>query len=251
MPNAPSIDAVDHPDVECAAIVVAGGSGLRFGGLKQYSEIGGRRVLDFSLDAARATCGWVVLVVPEQCADRPEPVADVVVAGGATRSASVRSGLAVVPENCDIVVVHDAVRPLAGADLFRAVIAAVRGGADAAIPAVDVVDTLRRRDGGAIGFSRDELVAVQTPQAFRASVLRAVHADPAVDATDDASLVSASGGQVEVVPGARTNLKITEPADLAVADVFVSGAGGSGDVEVAARGRPTGSQIAPLSGRDA
>lgn len=248
MPNDLSIDAVDHPDVECAAIIVAGGTGVRFGGLKQYSEIGGRRVVDFSLAAARATCGFVVLVVPERCADRPESVADVVVAGGVTRSASVRAGLAVVPETYGIVVVHDAVRPLAGVGLFRAVIAAVRDGAEAAIPGVAVVDTLRRRDGGAIGATRDELVAVQTPQAFRASVLRAVHTDPAIDATDDASLVSASGGRVEIVPGARTNLKITEPADLAVAEVFASGATRIGDAAVAG---VAGSAVSRASGLDA
>lgn len=231
---ASSPTAETRPDAHagCAAIVVAGGHGRRFGGFKQYADLRGRRVLDFSLAAARTCCDLVVLVVPDELAERDEPGADRVVAGGATRSASVRAGLAAVPAGHDVIVVHDAVRPLAGRALFSQVVDTVRHGADAAIPGVAVVDTLRRRDGRPLGVDRSELVAVQTPQAFRASTLRRVHAAGDAEATDDASLVSAAGGTVVVVPGERTNLKITEATDLLVADVFASESGRLDDIEL-------------------
>jgi 2-C-methyl-D-erythritol 4-phosphate cytidylyltransferase len=202
-----------------AAIVVAGGAGARFGGAKQYEDLHGRRVLDWSLGAARKTCDTVVLVVPAAHADHDEPAADVVVAGGETRSASVRAGLAAVPESATVVVVHDAARPLARPELFEAVIGTVRAGADAAVPGIAVVDTLRLRSGEVLDVARDDLVAVQTPQAFAAEVLRRVHAEEA-DATDDASLVDAAGGSVVVVPGDPLNRKITDPVDLVIADVL-------------------------------
>ncbi len=107
---------------------------------------------------------------------------------------------------------HDAARPARDAlDLFDAVIAAVRAGADAAVPALPVADTLKRVDGTRVveTVDRTDLVAVQTPQAFRAAALRAAHAT-AADATDDAALVEAAGGTVVVVPGDSRNLKITD-----------------------------------------
>src|SRR5947209_6478903 len=129
-------------------VVVAAGRGERFGGPKQYERLGDRRVLDWSLAAARTVADGVVLVVAAERADDPEPLADVVVAGGATRSASVRAGLDAVPADAAVIVVHDAARPAASAELFDAVVAAVRSGADGAIPGVPVVDTVKRvRDG--------------------------------------------------------------------------------------------------------
>jgi 2-C-methyl-D-erythritol 4-phosphate cytidylyltransferase len=203
-------------------IVVAAGSGTRFGRPKQYEELGGRRVLDWSLAAARATAAGpddgVVVVVPRDQRGDAAPDANVVVAGGATRSSSVRAGLAAVPGDADVIVVHDGARPLAGAELFARVVDAVRGGADAAVPGVDVTDTLRQRSGGPV--DRGGLVAVQTPQAFRATALREAHAG-APDATDDASLVEAMGGKVVVVEGSPANLKITRPIDLAIAEALL------------------------------
>jgi 2-C-methyl-D-erythritol 4-phosphate cytidylyltransferase len=152
-----------------------------------------------------------------------------VVAGGATRAESVRAGLAAVPVHVDVVVVHDAARPLAGAGLYAAVVAAVRAGADGAIPGLPVADTLKRVEGDAdasgtgviVGtVDRGGLVAAQTPQAFRADVLRAAHASGR-DATDDAALVEARGGKVVVVPGDPRNLKLTGPRDLAVAEALL------------------------------
>jgi 2-C-methyl-D-erythritol 4-phosphate cytidylyltransferase len=198
------------------AIVVAAGSGSRFRGSKQYQPLGGRRVLDWSLDTARAAVDGVVAVVAEGRDD--EPAADATVVGGASRSASVRAGLAAVPDDATVVVVHDAARPLAGAGLFAAVVAAVDAGADGAVPAVPVTDTLRRVDGGAV--DRDTLVAVQTPQAFAAAALRAAHAGGA-EATDDAGLVEAAGGRVVIVRGDPHNLKITVSEDLVVAEALL------------------------------
>jgi 2-C-methyl-D-erythritol 4-phosphate cytidylyltransferase len=200
-------------EVSVWVIVVAAGSGTRFGARKQYEVLGDRRVLDWSLDAARVVSDGVVLVVPDDV-DRAEP-ADRVVAGGATRSASVRAGLDAVPADAAIVVVHDAARPSAGVDLFSAVIDAVRAGADGALPGLVVVDTVKRvRDGVVVEtVERSELVVVQTPQAFRADVLRAAHAGGG-DASDDGALVEAAGGRVVVVPGQPDNLKITGPDDL-------------------------------------
>lgn len=195
------------------SIVVAAGGGTRFGGPKQDAPLGGRRLLDWSLAAARVASDGVVLVVAPDRVGAAEPEADVVVAGGATRSASVRAGLAAVPAEAEVVVVHDGARPVAGPALFAAVVEAVRAGADAAVPGVDVVDSLRRRDGGAV--DREGLVAVQTPQAFAAGALRAAHASGG-EASDDATLVERSGGRVVVVPGDPANVKVTHPADLDV-----------------------------------
>jgi 2-C-methyl-D-erythritol 4-phosphate cytidylyltransferase len=191
-------------------VVVAGGTGTRFGGAKQYVELAGRRTIDWSIAAARSVSDGIVVVVPPEHVDEPLPGADAVVAGGPTRSASVRNGLAVVPTDAGVVLVHDAARPAASPALFRAVVAAVRRGARAVVPGVDVTDSLRRRTGGAV--DRDELVAVQTPQGFDAAILRAAH-DAAADATDDASLVEAQGVPVEVMAGEATNVKLTHPAD--------------------------------------
>jgi 2-C-methyl-D-erythritol 4-phosphate cytidylyltransferase len=206
-------------------IVVAAGTGSRFGGAKQVAELAGRPVYAWSLEAAAAASDGVVLVVAE---DQREPItaatrtgapADpVVVVGGATRSESVRRGLAAVPADADVVVVHDAARPLATPELFELVVAEVRSGADAAVPAVPVVDTIRHLEQGTI--DRERLVAVQTPQAFRPSSLRAAHAE-SPDATDDATLVEAAGGMVVIVPGELANRKITTPDDLVIAEALV------------------------------
>ncbi len=197
------------------AIVVAAGSGSRFGGQKQFEELEGRRVVDWALVASRAVADGVVLVVPTDHVEDGAPVADVVVIGGATRSASVRAGLAAVPDDADVVVVHDAARPFAAPALFEAVVAAVRAGADAAVPGIPVADTVKRVVGSEVvaTLDRDELVAVQTPQAFAAAALRRAHAE-AAEATDDAALVEATGGRVVIVPGDPSNAKITLRTDL-------------------------------------
>ena len=128
---------------------------------------------------------------------------------------SVRAGLAVVPPEAEVIVVHDAARPLASSSLFAKVIDSVRSGADGAIPGLSISDTVKRVRKGRVveTLKRDALFTVQTPQAFKAEVLRRAHRD-AEDATDDASLVEAIGGEVLVVPGEPRNKKITDQDDV-------------------------------------
>ena len=192
-------------------VVVAGGGGRRYGTAKQYELLGEARVLDVAVEVARRATDGVVLVVP------PEDAAtEGGVAGGPTRSQSVRNGLAAVPPAATIVCVHDAARPLASEALFAAVVAAVRDGADAAVPALAVTDTIKVIDAAGRVVATPErasLVAAQTPQAFRADALRRAHAG-AAEGTDDAALIEAAGGRVVTVAGEPWNHKITVPDDL-------------------------------------
>jgi 2-C-methyl-D-erythritol 4-phosphate cytidylyltransferase len=159
----------------------------------------------------------VILVAEEIGASK---VADCVT-GGATRSASVRIGLAEVPGDADVVLVHDAARPLLPAELVPRLLEALAEGFDGAVPGLPVTDTVKRvRDGVVVETpSRDELVAVQTPQAFVASVLRAAVAG---EGSDCASLVEAAGGRVKVVPGDERLLKVTTPDDLRRVEALVT-----------------------------
>ena len=191
------------------AVIVAAGSGDRFGGPKQYEPLGGRRVLDWSLGAARdglrrrrrSSC---TPTAPAIASRRPMP------SSPAARPAASRCGPGSprCPTTPTIVLVHDAARPFASADAVGAGDRRRASGADAVVPAVPVVDTLREVGGGTVDRSR--FVAVQTPQGFRADVLRRAHAGGA-EGTDDASLVEAIGGKVLVVDGEPENRKITTP----------------------------------------
>lgn len=199
-------------------IVVGGGSGRRFGSAKQFELLGDRRVIDHSRDTAAAVSDGVIVVMSADAAAREGAIV-----GGETRSDSVRAGLDAVPADATIICVHDAARPLASADLYERVIAAVRDGAPAAIPGIAVSDTIKVVADGVVTatIDRDSLVAVQTPQAFRADVLRAAHADRG-GSTDDAGLVEARGWAVVVVAGEATNRKITHPDDLEWARAHVA-----------------------------
>jgi len=198
-------------DEKVWTIVVAGGSSQRFGRPKQYEQLGAARILDWSMSTARDASDGVVLVVPE---------ADVIiedgVAGGRTRSESVRNGLAAVPADATIICVHDAARPFASAELYAQVINAVAQGAACAVPGIEVIDTIKVVDSAGTVVStpdRASLRAVQTPQAFRAHILREAHAAQG-ESTDDAMLVESMGQRVVVVVGHADNRKITVPADL-------------------------------------
>lgn len=217
--------------------MVAGGTATRYGRPKQFEPLAGRPVVEWSVAAARKATDGVVLVVPEGDVERSGSLgADAVVAGGETRSASVRRGLERVPADAQIVVVHDAARPLASPELFAAVVAPLLsdGGDEDGVFVVDgvvcgiaVADTLKRVDGDGwtvtATVDRSDLVAVQTPQAFRAEVLRRAHAE-AGEATDDAALVESIGGNVRVVPGDARNVKLTVPSDLALLEHLAGGA---------------------------
>jgi 2-C-methyl-D-erythritol 4-phosphate cytidylyltransferase len=209
------------------AIVVAGGSGSRFGDSvpKQFLELGGLRLIDWAVASAGAACDAVVAVLPASHLDGTLAPGVTSVAGGATRSASVRAGLAAVPSRAGVIVIHDAARPLADPALFERVITAVRAGADGAVPGVPVADTIKRVDPAAgvvlETLDRPALRAIQTPQAFSADVLRRAHATGG-DATDDAALVEAAGGRVVVVDGDPANLKVTGPDDLVRAEALLT-----------------------------
>jgi len=218
--------------------VVAGGTGRRFGAPKQFLPLAGTPVVTWSVRAAGSVADGIVLVVPApdvHNATEGLPIAgatgdaalgaSVVVTGGATRGASVRAGLEAVPGDAGFIVVHDAARPLAAPGLFRAVVDAVRSGrVDGAVPVIPVADTLKRvADGRVVAtVDRDGLVAIQTPQAFEASALRAAHAG-GPEATDDAGLLEAAGWTVGTVEGDPRNLKLTRPEDLALAEALLAG----------------------------
>jgi 2-C-methyl-D-erythritol 4-phosphate cytidylyltransferase len=199
-------------------VVVAAGRGQRFGAPKHFAPLNGRTMVQWAVDGARTVADGVVLVLPAGTPADAVTGVDVVVAGGDTRASSVRAGLSAVPDTAEVIVVHDGARPLASPVLFRAVVEAVTGGADAAVPAVAVADTLKRvvDDAVVATVARDGLVAVQTPQAFGAALLRRAHqAQP--EATDDAGLVESLGATVRVVPGDPRNIKVTTATDLELA----------------------------------
>ncbi|HVA06181.1 MAG TPA: 2-C-methyl-D-erythritol 4-phosphate cytidylyltransferase [Acidimicrobiales bacterium] len=208
------------------AIVVAAGAGQRFGQRKQFALLSGHPVVAWAVNACRRCSAGVVLVVPPGTDTEARHGADIAVEGGPTRSDSVRRGLAQVPPEAEVIIVHDAARPLASDELFHAVIAAVtEEGVAGAVPGLAVSDTIKQVDGAMqviATLHRDSLVAVQTPQAFRADDLRRAHAG-AGEATDDAALVEASGATVRIVPGDAGNLKITTPADLRAAEQLLGG----------------------------
>jgi 2-C-methyl-D-erythritol 4-phosphate cytidylyltransferase len=203
-------------------IVVAAGGGSRFGAAKQFLRLGDASVLDRAVGVATEACDGVVVVLPAE-APWSAPTGVRTTAGGATRSDSVRAGLAHIHNDARIVVVHDAARPLASRRLFAAVVDAVERGADAAVPAVPLTDTVKRvlHDRVLETIARDGLVAVQTPQAFNVAALRAAHTSEQVD-TDDAALVERAGGRVVVVPGESRNLKITRAEDLELAQAWLA-----------------------------
>jgi 2-C-methyl-D-erythritol 4-phosphate cytidylyltransferase len=156
---------------------------------------------------------------------RPYPVT--VVPGGATRQASVAAALAVVPAGFEIILVHDAARALAPADVYSRLVAEVRAGRDAVVPGLPVTDTVKQVDAQGVVLAtpdRATLRAVQTPQAFRRTVLERAHATVAESgpATDDAALVERLGVAVHVVEGDPRSFKVTTPEDLARAERAVS-----------------------------
>lgn len=167
-----------------------------------------------------AVCDQVVFAVPSGYEDGGGPPR---VVGAASRSESVRNALAALPD-ADIVVIHDAARPLVTRELVEQCIAEVRAGADGAIAAAPITDTIKEagEDRRVVRtLDRSRLWSIQTPQAFRADVLRRAldEAGAAVaTATDDAALVEALGGSVRIVEAPPENIKITWPRDLALAE---------------------------------
>jgi 2-C-methyl-D-erythritol 4-phosphate cytidylyltransferase len=222
------------------ALIVAAGSGERLGAgrPKALVELAGRPLVAWSVAALEATAG-VEQIVAAMPAGEPQPLGTTGVAGGASRSESVLRALEAAAPS-ELVLVHDAARPLLTPDLAEAVIAALEAdpGADAAIAAAPVSDTIKRAgpDGGAVveTLDRRELWSVQTPQVFRRGALeRALDADAEelARATDDASLIERAGGRVIVVPSPAENIKVTTPVDLRLAELLLAArsAGGPAD----------------------
>ena len=219
-----------------AAVLPAGGAGLRMGGVrKQYTELAGEPVLLRSLRPflEHPEVEWVVVVLPAGDVDDPPfelPAGVTVVAGGAERGDSVRNGLAVVPEAADAVLIHDAARPLLPGVVVERVLRAI-GGGTGAIAAVPVADTLKRVDAdGRITATVDRsgLWRAQTPQGFPRATIAEAYARAAaegVTGTDDAALVERYGGRVTVVEGDTRNLKITRPEDLRLAELLLAEGG--------------------------
>lgn len=212
------------------AVIVAGGKGVRMGAdrPKQFLEIGGKPILQHTIERFLAfdPSVEVIVVLPSAQKDgwraycRQSGFIEryTLVTGGITRFHSVQNALKYVGEE-GVVAVHDGVRPLVSTDLLARVFEAAAGH-DAVIPAVPVVESVRRADSeSSVPVPRDGLVLVQTPQLFAAKTLKAAYEQPFSTAfTDDASVVEAAGGKVHIVPGDRINIKITTPDDLRFAE---------------------------------
>ena len=193
-------------------MVVAAGTATRYGSPKQTALLGGTPLWQWAQRALVAGGASDVVLV----GDVPDGVS-----GGARRRDSVAMGLAVVPDDVEFVLIHDAARPLASDSLVRAIsIRLQQGDADGVVPVVPIRDTVKRVSAERIveTIDRSELVMVQTPQGFATEALRKAHATVDGDAPDDAYLVEQAGGKVVSVPGEVSNLKITFPRDLAVAE---------------------------------
>jgi 2-C-methyl-D-erythritol 4-phosphate cytidylyltransferase len=227
-------------------IVLGGGSGSRFGNSvtngvtngvtvpKQYLDLGGRSLIEHSIAAAATVSQGVVAVVPDPAAAQARALdVDLVVAGGASRAESTRAGLAAVPHEATVIVVADAAHPLASPALYAAVVRAVLDGAAGAFPGLPLVDVVAElRPDGARGRSLDRAahVSVQVPQAFRAEMLRAAHAEAvrpdcrfdALTLVEDSAMVAAlhadgAPARVVAVPGEARNVHVTTPEDLDLA----------------------------------
>jgi 2-C-methyl-D-erythritol 4-phosphate cytidylyltransferase len=221
------------------AVVAAAGRGERLGSdrPKAFARLGGRPLLAESLERLESS-DWIdriVIAAPpeweEPCILVAEEIAATkvssAVTGGEARSESVRLALQDVPEEAAAVLVHDAARPLLPQAVIERVLTPLSEGWDGVVPALPVSDTVKRLDGERIveTLPRSELVAVQTPQAFVAPILRDALGGDVAGASDCASLVEAKGGRVKAVEGDRRLLKVTDADDLALVETWLADAG--------------------------
>jgi 2-C-methyl-D-erythritol 4-phosphate cytidylyltransferase len=219
------------------AVIVAAGRGDRLGleRPKAFAKLNGRPLLAESLERLEGS-DWVdsiVVVAPQEWEEPSILLAEEIgagkvtacVTGGATRAESVRAGVAEVPEDALVVLVHDAARPVLPPEVVERVLAPLGEGWDGAVPSLPVADTLKRSDAdGTVveTVDRTGLQAVQTPQAFLAPVLREALAGELGSATDCAALVEARGGRVRLVEGDARLLKVTTASDLAFVEALLS-----------------------------
>ena len=231
-----------HKDtnLRTAAVIPAAGRGVRLGpgAPKALRTLGGVPILVHAVRAmARARAVQVIVVVapPDGTAEvralldahgLPESTDIRVVPGGEVRQDSVRLGLAALPEDVDVVLVHDAARPLVPVETVEAVVEAVRGGALAVVPGLPLADTVKSVDpdtGVVTGTPQRALLrAVQTPQGFDRATLAKAHATVSHDVTDDASMVEHLGVPVLIVPGHEEAFKVTRPLDLVLAEAVLA-----------------------------
>jgi 2-C-methyl-D-erythritol 4-phosphate cytidylyltransferase len=212
------------------AVLVAAGRGERLGGdrPKAFAKLRDRPLLAESLERLDAS-GWIdsiVIVAPPGWEEPSILVSEEIAAtkvvscvpGGETRADSVRAGVGEVGQEATVVLVHDAARPLVSDDVVERLLTALNEGWDGAVPALPLADTIKRVDGARVveTVAREELVAVQTPQAFLAPVLREAIGGDLPGATDCSALVEARGGRVTTVAGDPRLLKVTSAADLDV-----------------------------------
>ena len=217
------------------AVLAAAGRGERLGSdrPKAFARLGGRPLLAESLERLEDS-GWIDAIVIAAPPDWEEPsilVAEEIAAtkvssavtGGASRSESVRLALEEVPAEAAVVLVHDAARPLLPEEVIERVLAPLSEGWDGVVPAVPLADTVKRVEGDRVveTLSREDLVAVQTPQAFLAGTLRRAVSGDVSSATDCASLVESQGGRIKVVEGDPRLLKVTDAEDLALVESWL------------------------------
>ena len=229
--------SVPAPPARVAAIVPAAGRGERLGpgAPKALREIGGTPMLVYAVKALAASplVDLVVVAAPADSVEQVRALVDgpsygadvVVVAGGETRSESVARALINLPEDVDVVLVHDAARPLVPVEVVSAVAAAVREGHEAVVPVVPVVDTIKSvdSDGNIMGtVPRDNLRAAQTPQGFTREVLQRAHAEVDAPVTDDAGMVESLGFSIHAVDGHEDSFKVTRPIDVVLAEAVIA-----------------------------
>ena len=218
-------------------LIVAGGRGTRMGSEqpKQFLPLAGRPILMHTIEAFDRwdNTSDLLLVLPADQRDTWQQLCEAhafrrphrVVSGGATRFHSVLNGLRALPATGGLIAVHDGVRPLVSPSVIAACFAAAEN-YGAAIPVLPMIESVRQvdADGRSHSIGREQLRIVQTPQVFRADVLRAAYLQPYDPRfTDDASVVEASGAPIHLVPGNRENIKLTTPMDLALAEVLMKG----------------------------
>jgi 2-C-methyl-D-erythritol 4-phosphate cytidylyltransferase len=201
-------------------VLVAAGSGERFGRPKASVRLAGRTLLEWSAAAFEGFSDRVLVLRPEDLEGCRLPGWKAV-AGGARRRDSVAAGLDALDPATETVLIHDAARPLVSAEVVSRVAAALAS-SDAVVPGVPVSDTIKRVKGSRVVETPDRaaLVAVQTPQGYRLDLLRRALAASEADATDEAGLIEALGEAVTVVPGDPANLKVTREIDLEIAEIL-------------------------------
>jgi 2-C-methyl-D-erythritol 4-phosphate cytidylyltransferase len=196
-------------------IVLAAGAGSRFGGPKQFAFLAGERLVDRAVRLATEAVGPPILALPAGI-DWDGPAVRSVVRGGDTRTDTVRLAVAAVPDDTTVIVVHDIARPLATARQVHTLIEAVEQGADAAVLAWPLPDTVKelRSDGTIEHRGRDRLLVAQTPMAFEATMLRQVFATGDEIPIEESIVVEQLGGRVVAVPGDPWSHHVVEPRDL-------------------------------------